>query len=294
MICRFVYFFETSDKFDENVFIKNRGYNSFSFATKNHKEKEDKTFFEVYILNSNINEEEILYNIKEKLNLKDLSYLGKKDLIEEVGDIVLYHGTTKESFNGNGQYIYLTNDINHAVFHAKEKASDLKDAPLILKTSFNNLYNLDFIADNDCDESGSHISFLDSFNKIGSFCAIGSISIDLFEIVEFESSGNIISTVELIHQNKEDFIDGDLLERIDAIDFYELVDFPIELLNLDEWSFDEDLVEEYSALKLEEMPPIVVHQYSKEIYSIVDGAHRANALARNGMKTIKAYLGIRK
>lgn len=212
------------------------------------------------------------------MNISDIKWLYKIDLFHECENLILYHGTTKESFQGKNSYIYLTTSLSHAIFHANERALSENEKPLVLKLNLKQLHKFNLIPDNDIDNSWEYISFKDSLDEIGSLCVLGEITIDMFEIVNFENSDNIISLVESIHRDTEDFTEGDFFERIDAIAYYELVDFPIELLDLDEWGKDENLIDEYS----------------EQMYSIVDGVHRANALNKKGIKNIKAYLGKRK
>lgn len=109
-----------------------------------------------------------------------------------------------------------------------------------------------------------------------------------------KKSEELEALVEKIHRNKDDlYEDGDLLERINCVDQYELKTMEINLLNQNEWGFDDDLIEEYAKLPDETMPPIIVHEYSAGNYSIVDGIHRLNACIKKGYKTIKAYVGKR-
>ena len=295
MIYRFKYLFQ-SEK-NKNISSKsNIKDNYFSFYINEVVEKDNCFNLEVFILNTSGHykkEEEIIEKLKLLLNTSELKLLDKIDLFEECEDLVLYHGTTKESFKGKNSYIYLTTSLSHAMYHAKERSTSENENPLILKLNFKQLKNFDLIPDNDIDNSWGYISFKESLEDIGSLCVLGDITIDMFEIVNVENSEDVILLVESIHRNSDDFTEGDVFERIDAVSYYELVDFPIELLDLDEWGKDEDLIDEYSKLDFKEMPPIVVHKYSETMYSIVDGVHRANAINKKGIKTIKAYLGKR-
>lgn len=47
------------------------------------------------------------------------------------------------------------------------------------------------------------------------------------------------------------------------------MELPISSLDL-----DDDLVNEYKELDINSMPPIIVHEFSLNNYSIVDGVHR--------------------
>lgn len=113
-----------------------------------------------------------------------------------------------------------------------------------------------------------------------------------FENITISSSDELCSKMELIHRNPDDLIKGDLLERINSVDYYSLESLDINLLDLNEWDVDEDLVEDYVSMNETNMPPVIVHKYLDQ-YSIVDGIHRLNALSQKGYKSIKAYVGNR-
>ena len=85
------------------------------------------------------------------------------------------------------------------------------------------------------------------------------------------------------------FIDGDLGDRLDEYDNYILKEILIDKIDIEEWGFDMDDVEEYMKIysKTKEYPPIVV----SADYSIIDGTHRANALKHCGLKKILAFVG---
>jgi hypothetical protein len=104
------------------------------------------------------------------------------------------------------------------------------------------------------------------------------------------------SEVESLHHTYEDIEDGDLLQRIHKYAFWKLTEYNIDDLDLDEWSIDEDRVEEYvEKLKMNpDYPPVIIDNKSYGIPTIVDGTHRLNALAELGYKTVKAYVPYRK
>ena len=97
--------------------------------------------------------------------------------------------------------------------------------------------------------------------------------------------------VQKIHRDYDDFIEGNLGERLDEYDHYELKKLKLSALDLDEWNVQEGLVYKIAA----EMranpayPPIVV---SADM-SIIDGIHRANAWRGLGNKSINAYVGVK-
>ena len=100
----------------------------------------------------------------------------------------------------------------------------------------------------------------------------------------------VYQLVQKIHRDYDDFIDGDLGERLDKYKNYDLKEIDISNLNLEEWDVQDYLVDEIVQQMKQDKnyPPIVVDSQ----YGIIDGIHRANALDELGFKTIKAYVGI--
>lgn len=240
----------------------------------------------------NLDDNEILSNVSNYIK-NDVKLIAKEDMVESITNKTFYHGTTEESFKGSNSYIYLTTDLSHAVTHSKSKARDNNEKALVVKVNIGRLNYLDFLPDNDIDESNGYITVLESYNNIGSILVIGDISCDLFEKISFYSSNELECLAEDIHREYDDILEGDILERINCVDFYELMELPISSLDLDEWGKDDDLVNEYKELDINSMPPIIVHEFSLDNYSIVDGVHRLNACHKKGLKTIKAYVGRR-
>ena len=112
---------------------------------------------------------------------------------------------------------------------------------------------------------------------------------------------DIYQYVEFLHRNEEDFIDGDLGDRIEKFPFYKLTEVSISDINIDEWELDDDKVDEYiKKLKKNKgtYPAIVLSKSTafgeKNRFTVIDGTHRANALDRAGIKTIRAWVGQKK
>ena len=104
---------------------------------------------------------------------------------------------------------------------------------------------------------------------------------------------DIYQYVEQLHRNYEDFIDGDIGERIEKNSKYTLQYIDIKDIGIDEYDLDDDYVNEYIK-KYEESnnyPPIVLDERYYNMYNIIDGTHRANAINDIGHKTIKAWVG---
>ena len=102
---------------------------------------------------------------------------------------------------------------------------------------------------------------------------------------------DVYQYVQSIHDDYESsFVDGDLGDRIEEFEQYELQLVPIDKINIDEFSLDtskmREYIEEYK--KSNDYPPIVLN----DEYVIIDGTHRVNALERLGLKEVKAWVGV--
>lgn len=113
-------------------------------------------------------------------------------------------------------------------------------------------------------------------------------------VIDSVDAHTIYSAVQGGHREPDDFVEGDIGDRIYWFDDYKLTSLPIASLNLDEHYVDEDLVDDYiEHIKYspKTMPPIVYDPIEK---SIIDGIHRANAYAKLGYENIPAYSGLTK
>lgn len=111
------------------------------------------------------------------------------------------------------------------------------------------------------------------------------------EFLESVDAYTIYNAVQSGHREPDDFIEGDLTDRIYWFDDYELTSLPIADIDLDEHYVDEDLVDDYIEHIKDSpktMPPIV---YDPIEQSVIDGIHRANAYAKLGYDAIPAYVG---
>ncbi len=104
---------------------------------------------------------------------------------------------------------------------------------------------------------------------------------------------DIYQYVEHLHRDYEDFIDGNIAERIEEYENYELLEVDLTKVDIDGWLIYDSLLDKYSdQYKISNnYPPIVLGTFGNK-YTIIDGAHRANALADLGVKTILAWVGI--
>jgi hypothetical protein len=100
----------------------------------------------------------------------------------------------------------------------------------------------------------------------------------------------IYQYVQILHGN-DDFIDGDLGERIEKYDNYQLVEVDIDKLNIDEYYLFDDLVDDYIEeynKRVSYPPPVVTYNYK-----LIDGNHRSNALNKIGFNKIKVFRGLK-
>lgn len=100
----------------------------------------------------------------------------------------------------------------------------------------------------------------------------------------------VLNEVVRLHGQKMDFDEGDLNHRLDRFDAFVVRAIPISSINLDEFSLDEEKVAAFKAHYLETgtYPPIVFDSISG---AVIDGYHRANALAQLGLTSIESYVG---
>ncbi len=111
------------------------------------------------------------------------------------------------------------------------------------------------------------------------------------EIGDILPEEDVYQYVQSIHDDYESaFVDGDLGDRIEEFEEYELKIITISEIDIDEFSLDtskmRDYIKEYK--KSNNYPPIVL----SDEYRIIDGTHRVNALERIGLKEVKAWVGI--
>jgi glutaredoxin len=102
---------------------------------------------------------------------------------------------------------------------------------------------------------------------------------------------DVYQYVQSIHDDYESsFIDGDLGDRIEEFEKYELKIITIKEIDIDEFSLDTSKMREYikEYKNSNNYPPIVLN----DEYGIIDGTHRVNALERIGLKEVKAWVGI--
>lgn len=101
---------------------------------------------------------------------------------------------------------------------------------------------------------------------------------------------DIYSYSQKMHHTYDDFIDGDLGERIEQYSEYVVKSISIYEIEIDEFMIDEGLVDEYKEefQRLNTYPPIILNSD----YSIIDGTHRVNALNDLGIENVVAFVGV--
>lgn len=111
------------------------------------------------------------------------------------------------------------------------------------------------------------------------------------KIGEILTEDIIYQYVEQLH-NEEDFIDGDIRDRIEQFTKYKLQIVKLDDIDLYEFMLDEELAEKFAEQYKNTgfYPPIVL----EDDYRIIDGTHRANGLEMIGKEHIKAFVGIKK
>lgn len=114
---------------------------------------------------------------------------------------------------------------------------------------------------------------------------------DMTKIIKQIPEHEVFNVVTRIHKN-EDVDSGDLTDRIESNRFYNhVVDFEIDNLDLNQYSIDEDIVEdiiyEIQEKGLSTMPKIIIDSEK----NIIDGLHRLNALKKIGINKIDLLIG---
>jgi len=174
----------------------------------------------------------------------------------------------------DGCYIYEGGTLNLMIF-------DPNKIDIVKKERLDSFESINYKFNNDYD-SLRYKKHLDVINN----AKIGDILVNetIYLYVEYL----------VTHGEKNDydncFVDGDLGERLDEYDKYQLKEISIDDIDLDEWELDDYYTDIYKTKYIDnkDYPPIVVGSE----YSIIDGLHRANALKESGLEKIKAFVGI--
>ena len=106
-----------------------------------------------------------------------------------------------------------------------------------------------------------------------------------------KTAKEIFQIINKQHRTRQDFIEGDITNRVYSCPEYELKRVPLDKIDADEWEIDENLVIDYAKKDFGKMPPVVLH-FQEGLYSIVDGSHRINTAIALRKEFINAYVGI--
>ncbi len=133
-----------------------------------------------------------------------------------------------------------------------------------------------------------YLKIFESFSRKEHFLSLCWHNANIGDVLYEE---DVYQYVQSIHDDYESsFVDGDLGDRIEEFEQYELQLVPIDKINIDEFSIDtskmREYIEEYK--KSNDYPPIVLN----DEFGIIDGTHRVNALERLGLKEVKAWVGV--
>lgn len=96
--------------------------------------------------------------------------------------------------------------------------------------------------------------------------------------------------VKSIHHTSDDFVDGDIGERIEQFEHYKLMEVSISQLDRGLYYIDEDLVTDFSKRDYETTPPVVVGGFYGNTFDVIDGNHRVESLVLNGRKNVLAFV----
>ncbi|HHT7008397.1 TPA: hypothetical protein ACTZ3A_000936 [Bacillus cereus] len=106
------------------------------------------------------------------------------------------------------------------------------------------------------------------------------------------SDMEVVSFVKNIHYKGSDFIEGDIQERIESYDNYELKEIDVNELETPSYYVDEELIKEYLDMDISKTPPLVLGYYNTGEYQTIDGGHRTTVLKKLGITKVLAYVGI--
>lgn len=105
------------------------------------------------------------------------------------------------------------------------------------------------------------------------------------------SGDEIYEYIRYIHNDPNDFYDGDLSDRIESYDNYKLENVKIDDIDCDEFFMrDYDIPDFIKMYKNGSEFPIIVLSHD---YRVIDGTHRCQSAKQIGLKMIKAYVGVR-
>ena len=102
------------------------------------------------------------------------------------------------------------------------------------------------------------------------------------------SSNDLHVLIEDLHHSPEDFIEGDIAERLEQYATYTLMSVPVNSLNFNDYNTAPCIIIDYARDWNDAVPPVVFDPIND---TLIDGAHRAAAAAQRGLAYIQAYVG---
>lgn len=113
-----------------------------------------------------------------------------------------------------------------------------------------------------------------------------------WKIGEKATCWDLVELAKKIHHSRQDFEEGDLIDRIKNFGVYVLQEVAISQIDRGSYAIDEELVEEYTEEPQETMPPIILGDVYGGKYDAVDGNHRVETNGLRGIETILAFVPI--
>lgn len=193
------------------------------------------------------------------------------EAIENVNEIAWHH---KDSLN---QDLVVFESSDYKLGDGFDGEDVFRNAKIVSYIDLNTSYQ-DFISN--IKSQDSHLNERTDFAEKFKTLKIGDV-IQEDEVYQY---------VQQIHWDYEGaFVDGDLGERIEYYPTYKLQEVSLSSINIEEFDVDHEMVEQYAERikNTNYYPPIVLG----DDYTIIDGTHRANALALLGKKTVLALVG---
>lgn len=225
---------------------------------------------------------DILFSFAEKWNLTLLDMVRDNGYIsfQRFDKFYMQLGLQlDDSFKGDIDEIEL--DITNTIDRIKKYGYD------VMETSWGNAHSLYITYSFQISHSDvkSKEVMNDPLNKCWKFAKVNT------KLPE----NDIYNYVKKLHRNEHDFYEGDVIDRLEEFKEYTLMYIDVDKIELEEWELDMDYVKKYKKMYNDnnDYPPIVLGDYYMGKYTIIDGNHRANALSRLNVNSIRCWVGSR-
>lgn len=103
---------------------------------------------------------------------------------------------------------------------------------------------------------------------------------------------DLVELARKIHHSRQDFEEGDIVDRIKNFGVYILQEIPISQIDRGSYAIDEDLVDEYAEQSQDTMPPVILGDIYGKKYDAVDGNHRVESAVLRKDETILSFVPI--